>query len=199
MPLKDEAFRLSIPSCPVAAATGVVNTLLHTDEGWEGYNTDSFGIMQALRGAGVTAPNKVAILGSGATARSAINAVKVLNSSVEIDVFARKTTTLMELETKPISEYYESANFELTISTLPGSVAHPRFSTSASSKIFDVAYDPWPSKLAANWNEQNRISGFEMLLWQAIGQLRLFVAGDGRVEFDNELKLVEIMRNSTRF
>ena len=48
MPLKDVGFELSIPSCTVASETGVVNTLLHTDAGWEGYNTDSFGIQTAI-------------------------------------------------------------------------------------------------------------------------------------------------------
>ena len=199
MPLKEVGFQVSIPSCPVAEATGVVNTLVHTEAGWEGYNTDAYGIMQALRNAGLEKPTQVSILGAGATATSAVYAVKHLNAEVKVRVFARRSVEVMGIASEPLEDFYRETATGLVISTLPGSVEHKPFEVAAGSMVFDVAYDPWPSKFAAHWANDARISGFEMLLWQALGQIRLFVTGDGRHQFDNEAKLLEVMRNSVKF
>ena len=83
LPLKDVGFELSIPSCPVASETGVVNTLLHTDAGWEGYNTDSFGMQKAITEHTDETFQRVNVLGSGATARSAVHAVRRLFPDAE--------------------------------------------------------------------------------------------------------------------
>ncbi len=198
MPLKEEAFKLSIPSCPVAEATGIVNTLLHTDEGWEGYNTDSFGITQAIRENGNGNEDLINILGSGATARSAIYAARQLNPSANIRLFARKNVEINGLVSEPLEDFYSAGNFGLTISTLPGNVEHPELQVSGDAVILDVAYSPWPSKLASSWNQANRISGLEMLLWQALVQVRIFYQGDGSIELPNESEVFEAMRVSVR-
>jgi shikimate dehydrogenase len=198
MPLKEVAFDLSIPSCPVASETQVVNTLLHTEEGWEGYNTDSFGIQQAVRLSTDQSFEVLNVLGSGATARSAVHALGQLFPGVAINVFARKQTTVLGLATQPLEDFYSQKIEGLTISTLPGSVVHPNLNVSPYSWILDVAYDPWPSKLAAQWPSTGRISGLEMLIWQAIVQIRLFKSGDGRVKLGDETALAEIMRNAVK-
>lgn len=198
MPLKEAAFNISVPSCPVASATGIVNTLLHTESGWEGYNTDAFGITQAVRQHGQVRDNQIAILGSGATARSAIYAAKQLNPEAEIKLFARRSTVLDGLIASPLEEFYESDIQGLTISTLPGSVVHPKLRASEDAVILDVAYSPWPSKLASNWDSGNRISGLEMLLWQALVQVRIFYQGDGSIHLPNESEVFDAMRASVQ-
>ncbi|REE03200.1 shikimate dehydrogenase [Citricoccus muralis] len=42
--------------------------------------------------------------------------------------------------------------------------------------LLDAAYDPWPSALALSWQQQGGqvVSGLEMLLYQAVEQVRLF-------------------------
>lgn len=198
MPLKEVGYELSIPSCPVASETRVVNTLLHTDEGWEGYNTDSFGIQQAIRLNVSAAFDQLSVLGSGATARSAIHALGQLFPEVPINVFARKETVVQGIQTQPLENFYSKLVTGLTISTLPGSVTHPKLEVSDEAVVLDVAYSPWPSKLASQWPATGRISGLEMLLWQAIVQIRLFKSGDGRIKLDDEPALVEIMRNAVK-
>jgi shikimate dehydrogenase len=37
-----------------------------------------------------------------------------------------------------------------------------------------VIYDPWPTKLAQHFAGGVVVSGLEMLIWQALGQQRLF-------------------------
>lgn len=87
MPLKEIGFEISIPSCPVASETGVVNTLLHTDAGWEGYNTDSFGIQKAVKSHTDASFENITVLGSGATAKSAIHAARQLNPNANFRLF----------------------------------------------------------------------------------------------------------------
>jgi shikimate dehydrogenase len=196
MPLKVAAFDLSTPSCPVASATGVVNTLLHTEAGWEGYNTDAYGITKAIATQTESVFDEVAILGSGATARSAINAITYKYPQARIRVFARKPTTVMGLEVSPLEEFFSSPSQQLTISTLPNSVVFPALDVSSEAVFFDVSYEPWPSLNSKHWQPANRISGLEMLVWQAVIQIRIFVSGDGTVVLPDEEAVIRAMRTS---
>ena len=198
MPLKEAGFQLSTPSCPVAEATGIVNTLLHTDDGWEGYNTDSFGIQKAVSAHTSQAFSSVSILGSGATAISAVHAMRNLFPGISIRIFARKSTTIDGISAEPLDLFYNSDIAGLVISTLPGNVVHPTFRVTSESVILDVAYSPWPSKLASYWLEANRISGIEMLLWQALVQVRIFALGDGSKQLDNEDNVFKAMRAAVK-
>lgn len=198
MPLKEVAASLSTLSCPVARETGVVNTLLHTENGWEGYNTDSFGISQAISRHTSQTFEEVNILGSGATATSAINAAGFLFPNAQINLFARQSVTLGGHATRPLAHFFDSAITGLTISTLPGTVHMPPLSVDLESVILDVAYDPWPSSLASNWLAPNRISGLEMLLWQALVQVRIFVSGDGAILLPDEVELFSEMSQALK-
>jgi shikimate dehydrogenase len=198
MPLKDIGFELSIPSCPVASETSVVNTLLHTDDGWEGYNTDSFGIQKAVSEHTDQKFQVVNVLGSGATARSAIHAAGQLFPDAEIRVFARKSIELFGFATQALENFKANEISGLTISTLPSGLFGERLNVTDQAVILDVAYDPWPSKLSSNWQPSNRISGVEMLLWQALIQLRIFVNGDGTAVLDNETDVFSAMSNAVK-
>ncbi len=198
MPLKEVGHAISIPSCPVAEVTGVVNTLVHTEEGWEGYNTDSFGIMKAIQSHTDVSFKEVQILGSGATARSAVNAARELFPDSEISIFARKQLSVLGIEAIALDSLSLKPLGGLTISTLPNSVVLPAFQTSAEAVVLDVAYDPWPSRLSSSWLAENRINGVEMLLWQALIQVRLFVNGDGTKELENETAVFEAMSSSVK-
>lgn len=85
MPLKEEAARLARVIDPVAAESGVVNTLLRlTDDAsgrpqWAGFNTDVAGLARAIERAGLDASATV-VLGAGATAVSAVLAARTLGA-----------------------------------------------------------------------------------------------------------------------
>ncbi len=68
------------------------------------------------------------------------------------------------------------------------------------STLFDVAYDPWPTTLAQRWTSLSApvISGVEMLIGQALVQVRIFVTGDPEAELPDEPSVLEAMRNSIR-
>ena len=73
MPLKYEAFELSDSYTPEAEKTGVVNTLVRSSNGWVGHNTDVLGFAKCFHE--VPDPQRITIVGSGATARSAALAI----------------------------------------------------------------------------------------------------------------------------
>ncbi len=62
--------------------------------------------------------------------------------------------------------------------------------------LLDVVYHPWPTKLALHFPEKNRVSGLEMLLWQALGQQRLFHGLEIDEQLENEGKLLLAARKA---
>jgi shikimate dehydrogenase len=62
--------------------------------------------------------------------------------------------------------------------------------------LLDVAYDPWPSKAALVWGEERTVSGLEMLIWQAIGQQRLFAGNDLDEPLAKEKELLLAIRSA---
>ncbi|MBO1804641.1 shikimate dehydrogenase [Leucobacter ruminantium] len=86
----------------------------------------------------------------------------------------------------------------LVISTLPGpagaELALPTGLTEVP--LFDVAYDPWPSPLAARWRDAGGTAhaGTEMLVEQALAQVRIFVGGDPSIALEDEPSVLAAMR-----
>ncbi|HNC22774.1 MAG TPA: shikimate dehydrogenase [Opitutaceae bacterium] len=73
VPHKVLAFDLVAAVAPAARPVGAVNTLLWTDAGWHGHNTDGYGLAEALHSAlgANLAGAHVILLGAGGAARSA--------------------------------------------------------------------------------------------------------------------------------
>ena len=214
-PLKYEALRLSTDQDSSVAGTGVANTLLRVDDGWKAFNTDIFGIVQTLRLAMDRQPSRVSILGTGATAKSAIVAVSQIYPNVKLTICGRNSADLKELaifagtlglRTKSTKYFIRGfVEQDLVISTLPsgaldGYLEKPlsRLLVQPHGVFFDVAYEPWPSSVAKLWltADKKAISGIEMLLWQAIGQIRIFTSGDLMQELPNEGAVFLAMRHS---
>lgn len=213
MPLKEEAMRLCKTTDEFVKATGACNTLVHNDDGtWSGYNTDVFGIIMALQRGLQHKPSKLLILGSGATATSMLVAVKYMNPAAEVKIHARnsKTRALLLKKAKSLGLKAKRAWFlgestawaDLTVSTLPAG-ALDSFAESVESRgnwrpggaFFDVSYAVWPSRAAQLWMNRDElaISGIEMLKWQAIAQLRIFVSRNPNQELPNEIAVFEAM------
>jgi len=167
------------------------------------YNTDVTGIVNALRYAGAaSAPNAV-ILGGGGTAAAAVAALKELGA-VSAEVFVRDVSRAAEaraasaavgvpIRVLPLAGAAAAvAAADVVISTLPPRAAdalagelaeelaaHPSSALPAHGSpgvLLDVAYDPWPSRIAAVWQEAGGtvVPGLEMLIYQAVEQVRHF-------------------------
>lgn len=139
------------------------------------------------------------ILGGGGTARAALAALARL-SATDVPVYLRdpaKAASLTELGEHlgvrvrlcPFGEAAAAlATADLVISTLPPHGADQlaaeliegagssRTGTAGVPVLLDVAYDPWPSALARCWRDRGGVivPGLEMLLYQAVQQVRLF-------------------------
>lgn len=217
MPLKEEALRIATEKTPLAIATGVANTLLRTTTGWTAFNTDVFGIKRAVTSAIEDKPRRIVIIGSGATASSAIFAASALYPEAKITIVSRNSLTAGKLQKRAAANGIKVAiasmrrlrgqlnRANLVISTLPAGaldesarkfMRNPFFAP--SGVLLDVAYEPWPSEIAnAFQTKQARvISGVEMLLWQAIAQIRIFNHNDIDVELPNERAVELAMRHS---
>jgi shikimate dehydrogenase len=167
------------------------------------YNTDVTGIVNALRYAGAaSAPNAV-ILGGGGTAAAAVAALKELGA-VSAEVFVRDVSRAAEaraasaavgvpIRVLPLAGAAAAvAAADVVISTLPPRAAdalagelaeelaaYPSSALPAHGSpgvLLDVAYDPWPSRIAAVWQEAGGtvVPGLEMLIYQAVEQVRHF-------------------------
>lgn len=181
----------------VALTLGVVNTVAFEDHGGGarriGYNTDVTGIVNAVLNAGVSSSPGAVILGGGGTAASAVAALKELGTT-HAQVFVRDTSRAAEaraaaaavglsIDVRPLTEAAApTAHADVVISTLPPHGADPlaqqiaALGATTTGVLLDVAYDPWPSRIASVWQEGGGavVPGLEMLLYQAVEQVRLF-------------------------
>jgi shikimate dehydrogenase len=208
MPLKRDVLPLLDSRDDLVDVVGAANTLLWTDDGSvRGFNTDVYGVEQSFRDVGVGALALVHVLGAGATAASVIAGVARLGAT-DVQVLARtpaKAESLVALgralgvavTVVPWGEPL-TGHPDAVISTVPGGQSLPEFSLEVrgSATLFDVAYDPWPSEIARSWTDAGGvvISGQDLLVNQAVGQIRIFVAGDPAVELENERAMIDAMR-----
>lgn len=190
MPLKEAALRVAVEVDGRARAVRAVNTLLPVAGGWRGVNTDITGMVRALEGAGLAAgPSTATVLGAGATARSAIAALVDLGVE-QVTVVARRpgaadgvAELARELGIRAGVAGPDPNRALLTadvvVSTLPGDAAADwaplaaSMAASSAGALLDASYHPWPTALAAAWGSGVVASGRDMLLWQAVEQVRL--------------------------
>ena len=201
MPLKSAMVKEVDEIRGAGAQLGVINTVVFEHDGGVvrrvGYNTDVAGIVEAVRYAGVASTPQAAILGGGGTSAAAVAAVKELGGS-HVDVFVRDAGRAGEAEAaaaavgislsvRPLTQAATAvAGTDLVISTFP-----PRAADSLADELaalpgtgagvlLDVAYDPWPSRLAEVWHGHGGavVPGLEMLMYQAAEQISRFSGCD---------------------
>lgn len=195
MPLKEAVIPLLTHVDAEAERITSVNTVLPVaGGGWRGANTDVFGMVESLARAGLnTVPATATILGAGATARSASAALARLGCS-EVVVCARRPEAAeaiadlarglgLAARGAPLDPDPELIGADVVMSTLPGDVAAPwaDLASSARGALLDASYHPWPTPLAAGWGGSSIASGRDMLLWQAVEQVRLMTGMDPSV------------------
>jgi shikimate dehydrogenase len=211
MPLKRTVLPLLDRTDQLAADVGAANTVVFRDGQRLGYNTDVSGIVAAMRRAGVTADGNVLVLGSGATACSALAAL-VRTGARRVAVAVRalpRAQPLIEVATRlgvdvelmELGPALAAVRWDLIISTIPASAAEPvaRQLTAGSlsaAAVFDVVYDPWPTPLAEGAEKAGTtvISGYELLVQQAVGQVELMTGEQAPVAEMHAAGLAELER-----
>lgn len=193
-PHKRDALDLAHHVSPTARAAGGANTLL-LDHGPDGLrvhadNTDVPGARAALLEAGVGAVPRVRVLGAGATAASVAHAVATLGArTVELVVrdVSRAADTVASIRSAGLDVSVVDAAqpptsaVDLLVSTVPEAVAGERAADWAepAAAVFDVVYDPWPTRLttAAGAADRPVVTGIDLLAHQAVLQLALMTGG----------------------
>ena len=177
---------------------------------WRATNTDIPGICSALGDVGVDRLERVRILGAGATARSAVAAVVDMGAT-NIVVHARRPEAADEVirlardlgcSSDGTDLGVQWGDEDLLISTLPADAgaawaAALDADRIGSTALLDASYHPWPTPLAQAWARHAPAapvaSGRDMLLWQAVDQVRLMT---GAVTEANLASVVQVMRNA---
>lgn len=200
----------------LAKTVGAVNTVCYQPSGGQvvGFNTDVYGIAQAVRESGEISTPSAIILGARATASSALAACVELGIKQHITLAARNhggpgsaVAAASRMDLSPslvkLTDNIESAlpGTGLLVSTLPGGVADDLADRITDANldlsgltVLDVNYHPWPSKLVAATEARGAtiVPGWAMLLHQAVSQVRLFTnrtpdVGVMRVALEAEL------------
>lgn len=210
MPLKEELYRLADEWDDTVALTGSANTLLLADDGRRIVrNTDVAGVERALRDAGLATVDHAVVVGAGATARAVL---------VALDGFGMRGVTIAVREPAragSLRGLVDELRVDLDIVrlddlahvvdgadvvawTLPNGVSLARElppDVRRTAIALDVTYHPWPGPLAAQWLAVGgRVaSGRDMLLHQAVRQVRFFVSGQTAVAIDREQELEAAM------
>lgn len=218
MPLKEAVMDYVDELSAFASAVGVVNTVYwRTDTNGTlrsyGHNTDVSGIVNALLATGASQVTRFpAIIGGGGTATAALAALAYMGAQ-KVRVFVRDSSRAqlvkdvaarlkLPLEFAAITDYSGLVGeHEVTICTLPAGAAdellpsQPPSESYSGHYLLDVSYDPWPSPLAVRWEAGGGAvtSGLEMLMYQALDQVKLFTGTSLEADLPKQQKVLDAM------
>ncbi|MEO8888988.1 MAG: shikimate dehydrogenase [Jatrophihabitantaceae bacterium] len=187
MPLKRLVLDVADEVRPVARAVGAGNTLLpRPGGGWIVDNTDVAGLVTSLAER-VIVPSSATVLGAGGTAQAAVAALAVVGVQDCVvlvrdrgradEVRATADALGLPLHVRDLSPDSGDLAADLIVSTLPRGAADSLAGRAWSPRqaVFDVVYDPWPTRLAASVDAAGGqvLSGALLLLHQAAAQVEL--------------------------
>jgi shikimate dehydrogenase len=193
MPLKRAVLPLLDTAEPLIADVGCANTVILAAGARQGHNTDVPGMISALAAAGVSGSGPVLLLGAGATACSALAAVRALGAgevTVAVrdperaaDLLAAARRLGMAVRLADFGAQPPASSWHLLISTVPAGAAdiyaqQVLRGDLVPAAVLDVVYHPWPTRLAAAAEKTGAglVLGFELLLHQAARQVELMTA-----------------------
>ncbi|MCZ6806909.1 MAG: shikimate dehydrogenase [Deltaproteobacteria bacterium] len=196
VPHKETVMALLDDVAPGARAIRAVNTVVRTDDGYVGHNTDAPGLVRSLEEAGVgVGEARVIVLGAGGAARAAVVGLAEAGAS-EIAVLARRpeqgealVESLVEaladhvectVEAAPLSEadwHFDSATLvvQATSATLESNPRADEFAAMLpidalppDAAVVDMVYKPLKTSVLARAEERGLkiVDGLGMLLYQ---------------------------------
>lgn len=183
---------------PLAKAIGAVNTLVRTDKGYKGYNTDILGLKRELNESGLELKGRpVVILGAGGAARaiaflcadSGASEVNILNRTVEkAEEIANAVNNNLNIDTvraMNINDYDKIKESGYLVIQTTSVGLHPHdddavitdieFYKRASAGV-DIIYNPAETKFMKLMKEAGKVSynGLKMLLYQGVEAFELW-------------------------
>lgn len=201
---------------PLAKAIGAVNTLVRTDKGYKGYNTDILGLKRELNESGLELKGKpVVILGAGGAARaiaflcadSGASEVNILNRTVEkAEEIANAVNNNLNIDTvraMNINDYDKIKESGYLVIQTTSVGLHPHdddavitdieFYKRASAGV-DIIYNPAETKFMKLMKEARKVSynGLKMLLYQGVEAFELW--NNIKVSDDAVKEVYELMK-----
>ena len=207
MPLKRDILSMLGEISELARETGSANTVMFDQGVLRGFNTDVYGLTEGFARHGRHSLSSVLILGGGATAASALVATARIGAkTVFVGVRSTERATPLidvgraqgiDVQLRSLDQLVQiDEALDAVVSTLPNGAAASIVldpDTVRTAALFDVAYSPWPTPLAASWTGEEVIGGLEMLVLQALAQVRIFVAGDPEHALDRDDEVLAAM------
>jgi shikimate dehydrogenase len=196
MPLKRVAIACMDEVSDTARSVDAVNTvLLEPDGRRHGDNTDVPGMVNALAERGVGRVSTGTVLGAGATARSALAALREVADAAT--VYARTPARAEELlatarelglacTVRPWDDRRDGLGAPIVIITTPSGVTDDLAGAvpAAPGALLDVGYGSGPTPVAAAWTAAGGqvATGLDLLVHQAVLQVRLMTGQDVPVD-----------------
>lgn len=187
LPHKETVMEQLHDFSPEVRISGVCNTMVRTSEGWYGYNTDFLALQSLLSPHKKRLENGGLVIGTGATARSAIAALKRLEIS-PIFMVGRNEERGNDLAKRMGVDFLMESEVHYAgvsgvvqttpVGMMPYTDKYP-IGTSHFRKgrlVLDVIYNPPVTRFLQIAEERGCeiISGLEMFLLQAARQFELF-------------------------
>lgn len=184
---------------PEAKAIGAVNTLVRTEQGWRGHNTDVAGFLEPLADADLEGA-EMTVLGAGGAARAVVYGLLSTFSPSRLTIASRRIGQAEALasaftahdargglRTAPLAE---APPAQIVVNCTPlgmvgmedlsayrGTIGHGQIA-------YDLVYRPQQTRFLLNAQSQGAetIGGFGMLLGQAAEAYRLWTGRDMPIE-----------------
>ena len=186
MPLKEAAFSSSFPCDERTERIHSANTLIHNGRTFVATSTDILAFDRLL--AQVTF-SRVAIIGSGGTARAAIGALSNLTDEVTViqrsdrrNELTLKAAGGAKVNFSAMDTRIES--FDLVISTTPAGASDQLAESllqahgDGGGTLIEALYKPSPTELSKTWKKRGGVvfDGLDLLAEQALDQIRLMTS-----------------------
>ena len=192
VPHKQEVMKYLVDIDEDAKAIGAVNTLVRTDGGYKGYNTDAAGLKRAMTEAGIEIRDRTCILfGAGGAARAAAcvlakegaSVIYVLNRSLEKaealseivnDRFGRRVMLPMALDDYGRLECSSCLAVQTTSVGMHPNVDHAPVEDAEFYKKIDTAVDIVYTPMETKFMKYVRaaggkaVGGLDMLIYQGV-------------------------------
>lgn len=218
VPYKSDVIEYLADIDDLARKIGAVNTLVRTEGGYKGYNTDITGLFRAMKSDNVSLENeKVVILGAGGVGRAvafmcAVNGadrIYLLNRTVEkakqvadevnLAVGKERVIPMSMSDYEQLSENGYIVIQSTSVGLFPNVDDVVIDDDNFYKKVkagYDLIYRPWETRFMKLVKKNGGVAynGLKMLLYQGIDAFELW--NDCNVPEENALKVYELMKKS---
>ncbi len=179
-PFKEEVKELVSIASLDAETIGAVNTIVNSGGRLIGYNTDHYGVTQALNEAGINIANaKCLVLGAGGAAKAAVYGL--INHGAKVFICNRTQSKAQAIansfpcEVISWDNFNQKNEFDVVISTLLPNVLPPFFENLSFYHLLDASYKQSEISKISKQRGVNIISGERWLLHQAAEAYKLIL------------------------